>query len=213
MAEDEKTPEVQFVDFDENQALTKRERPPMLIDPRRFVPDLILFEGCIPWMYRDTLGYVTCAVGYLVHDAREAADLPFRVDGRAATAKEVGDDFMRVIALARGMKAAAYKAPSDPLVHLTDAACIDLTTMRLEHEFLPGIRRLLPELDRYPEAAQAALVDIAFNCGVHGLGQFSHLLAACRTKDWRAAAASCHRKTSREERNQWTESKFLEAAR
>jgi len=164
-------------------------------------------------MYRDTLGYVTVGVGNLVHDGLDAVSLPFLVDGeRPASPKEIGDDFLRVIALAKGMPARAYRAPNPPHIELSQASIGDLLRNRLNREFQPGIHRLLPDFDGYPEPVQAALIDIAFNCGVSGLSTFHHLLDACRKQQWAAAAESCHRKTSRAERNDWTRSKFLEAA-
>jgi GH24 family phage-related lysozyme (muramidase) len=184
-----------------------------MTDAAQFVPHLLRFEGSVAWMYRDTLGYVTTGVGNLVHDGLDAASLPFLVDGeRRATPKEIGDDFLRVIALAKGMAASQYRAPHPPRIELSQASIDGLLRDRLDREFLPGIRRLLPSFDTYPSSAQSALVDIAFNCGVSGLSMFSHLLDACRKRQWSAAAESCHRKRCRDERNDWTREKFLEAA-
>jgi len=184
-----------------------------MTDSSRFIDDLVRFEGAIPWMYRDTLGYVTVGVGNLVHDGLDAASLRFMVDGeRLATPKEIGDDFLRVIAMSKGLPAGAYRSPGSPRIELPIAAVDELLRNRLDREFLPGIHRLLPDFDSYPAPAQSALVDIAFNCGVSGLSTFSHLLEACRKQQWATAADSCHRKTSRPERNQWAHDKFLEAA-
>ena len=179
-----------------------------------FVDDLIRWEGSVPHMYRDTLGYVTVGVGNLVHDGLDAVSLPFLVDGdRRATPEEIGDDFLRVIALAKGMPARAYRAPNPPRVELSQASIGDLLRNRLDREFLPGIRRLLPDFDSYPEPAQSALVDLAFNVGVSGLSTFSHLVSACRGRNWASAAQSCHVKGVREERHDWRVEKFIEASR
>lgn len=184
-----------------------------MTDSAAFVPDLIRWEGAVAHMYRDTLGYVTVGVGNLIHDGLEAASLPFSIDGeRSATAKEIGDDFLRVIALPKGMPAAQYRASKSPRIVLSQQSIDRLLRNRLDREFLPGIHRLLPDFDSYPAPAQSALVDIAFNCGVSGLSTFSHLLEACRKQQWAAAADSCHRKTSRPERNQWAHDRFMEAA-
>lgn len=177
-----------------------------------FVPALVRWEGSVPWMYRDVLGYVTTAIGYLVHDATEAAKLPFQVDGRPATAKEIGDDFLRVIALGRGMPAHAYRAYGPPHVELSDAAITALAIGRLRHEFIPGLQRLCPGFDGFPAPAQSALVDMAWNLGVRGLEKFGQVLAAVDRRVWRAAAEHCHRRTSRDERNAWCRAQFLAAA-
>jgi len=34
------------------------------------------FEGCVPWMYRDTVGRVTVGVGLMLPDAAAACALP-----------------------------------------------------------------------------------------------------------------------------------------
>lgn len=180
-----------------------------MTDSTRFVPDLIRWEGSVPHMYRDSLGYVTVGVGNLIHDGVDACSLPFVTDGdRRATPREIGDDFLRVISLAKGMASSQYRAPSPPHISLPQESIDELLRNRLDREFLPGIRRLLPDFDSYPSGPQSALVDIAFNCGVSGLSMFSHLLDACRRHDWAAAANSCHRKTSREDRNAWAAAQF-----
>ncbi len=45
-----------------------------------------------------------------------------------------------------------------------------------------------------PEAAQIALVDIAYNIGVAGLGKFKKLRAAVLANDWALAAAESKRR-------------------
>ncbi len=177
-----------------------------------FVPDIMHFEGVVPWLYRDTLGYATVGVGNLVRDALDAASLPFAVDGgRAASAQEIGQEFLRVIAMSRGLPAAHYRKDAPPRVELAPGTSEKLCLDRLRGEFLPGILRLLPGFDSFPAGPQSAIVDIAFNCGVHGLAGFSHMLAACKAGDWKAAGAACHRSTSRPDRNDWARDKFLSA--
>ncbi len=179
-----------------------------------FVPGLIRWEGAVPWMYRDSLGYCTVAIGNLVHNATDAAALAFIVaneSGRPATKAEVTADFSRVMGLAKAMPAKEYRAPSGPRVELADNSVTDLTIGRLRDEFIPGIVKLCPAFESFPFPAQQALLDISWNAGLHGLESFGHMLAAVDRRDWAAAAASCHRKTSREERNQWTSERFLSA--
>jgi GH24 family phage-related lysozyme (muramidase) len=43
------------------------------------------FEGCVPWMYRDTVGKVTVGVGLMLPDVRAAQALPFLAGERAAS--------------------------------------------------------------------------------------------------------------------------------
>jgi len=178
----------------------------------KFVPDLVRWEGAISHMYRDQLGYITVAIGYLLHDPDEAAGLPFEVGGeRLATRAEIQADFLRVIALAKGMPAAKYRASGPPRVELSDASVASLTIGRLRTEFMPGLSRLFIGFEELPHGPQRALVDMAYNLGIGGLAQFGHLRAAVKARDWAGAAASCHVRTSREERNQWRAAKLLEA--
>ena len=190
---------------------------------RVFVPDLVRWEGALRWMYRDSLGYVTVAIGYLLHDADEAAGLPFEVDGeRLASRAEIVADFHRVIALAKGMPAAKYRAPDSPRVELSDGSVTWLTTGRLQSEFIPGLTRLFVGFEDLPAPAQSSLVDLAWNLGIRGLAQFGHLREAVAQRRWARppgdrspgpfASESCHVKTSREDRNQWRAAKFLEAS-
>ncbi len=182
-----------------------------MTDPAIFVPDLIRWEGAVPFMYRDTEGYVTVGIGNLVHDADQACTLPFMTAGYPSSHAEIQRDFLRVISLARGMAARAYRAPSEPRVELTDVGVSDLAVSRLRREFLPGLARICKGFDGFPGPAQAALVDMAWNVGMRGLETFGHMLAAVDRRDWKGAAESCHRLTSRPERNAWTADMFRAA--
>src|ERR1700730_16912523 len=73
------------------------------------------FEGCVPWMYRDTVGKVTVGVGLMLPDAKAAAALPFLVGGRAARQEEIAAEYALVDAMAMGRASTFYKTPS-PLV-------------------------------------------------------------------------------------------------
>jgi GH24 family phage-related lysozyme (muramidase) len=179
-----------------------------------FVPDLVRFEGATKFLYRDNLGYATVGIGNLVHDAGEAARLPFQVDGaRPATAKEIGDEFLRVIGMNRGMVASAYRAIAPPRVELTDDGVHGLVVSRLRDEFVPGLSRMFIAFDSFPAPAQSATLDWVFNCGLGAMRATVHLRPAIASQDWAAAAAACHRSTCRDDRNSWCRDQFLAAAR
>ena len=95
----------------------------------------------------------------------------------------------------------------------------DLATSRLEKEFLPGLRRLFPGFDAYPQPAQRALVDMIYTLGEGGLARkFPTVVEACRAGRFADAAAHCHRKAHDNEhrkddaRNDATKNLFLDAA-
>ena len=54
---------------------------------------------------------------------------------------------------------------------------------------ISGCRRLLSTFDALPDAAQAVLVNMCFNMGAGGLGEFHHFLAAVQNADWQEAVA------------------------
>ena len=186
-----------------------------MIDPAKFLPDLLRWESATTWIYRDSLGYATVGIGNLLHDADEACALPFQnvTEGRPATPDEIRKEFTRVMSCQRGMRADAYRAIKlTPRIELTAEAVNSLAVRRLETEFLPGLAKLCPGFESFPEAAQSVLVDMAFNLGLRGLEKFGHMLAAVDKRDWSEAARQCHVATSRPERNAWRAERFLAAA-
>ncbi len=183
-----------------------------MIDAAQFVTDLIRWEGAVPWMYRDVAGFPTVGIGFLIHDVDHVCTFPFYTQGRAATIDEIVRDFYRVMALAKGMPAPRYRAPNEPRVELRDADIANLTADKLAREYMPGIVRMFPAFDEFPFAAQQAIVDFCWNAGVAAMRNTEHLRPAIERRDWKAAAEACHRKTCRDDRNDWTRDKFLEAA-
>jgi GH24 family phage-related lysozyme (muramidase) len=181
-------------------------------DARTLCVELIKWEGCCQHMYVDTRGHVTTGIGHLLPNADAALALPWchRATGLPATPAEIRAAFAHVREQGPGLKSLAYRLASDLV--LPGGVAADLAATRLEREFLPGLRRLCPSFDNYPMPAQRALVDMAYNLGVGGLGKFHNLLAACERGDFSAAAENCHRRTSREIRNASTRNLFLDAA-
>lgn len=183
-----------------------------MTDASKFVPDLIRWEGALPWMYRDVAGFPTVGCGFLIHDVDHVCTFPFYTQGRVSTRDEIVRDFHRVMALAKGMPTARYRAPNEPRVELRDAEINSMTADKLSREYLPGIVRMFPAFEDFPFPAQQAVVDWCWNAGVAAMRNTQHLRPAIERRDWKAAAAACHRKTCREERNDWCRDKFLEAA-
>ena len=183
-----------------------------MTDSAAFVPDLIRFEGAVSWLYRDVAGFPTVGVGFLVHDVDHVCTFPFYTQGRVSTRDEIVRDFHRVMALARDMPAARYRAPNEPRVELRDAEINVMTADKLAREYMPDIVRMFPAFEDFPFPAQQAVVDWIWNCGVSAMRNTEHLRPAIERQDWKAAAAACHRSTCRQERNDWCRDKFLEAA-
>jgi GH24 family phage-related lysozyme (muramidase) len=175
-----------------------------------FVDELRRWEGWIPWLYLDTRGNVTVGMGFLVKTVADAQELPLWNGHQLASSAAIKDAFESVSRMKPGLVAVKYKRL--PHLTLSEDEIRTRAERRLATEFTPGIVKLLPEFATFPPHAQSALVDLAWNLGVNGLGNFRHLLAACEAKDWTEAAAQCRRRTSRDERNAWTRDQFLAAA-
>ena len=173
---------------------------------------LIENEGRIEFMYLDTVGRVTLAVGHMIPGVAEAQRLSLRVraSGQVATAAQIADDFNRVLAQAPGLVAANYKPfttiemADDQIAQLLDQ---DIAGMEA------GVRQHFAGYDSYPEPAQDALLDMAFNLGVGGLvTKFPKLKAAAEAQNWNTCAAECRRNGISDTRNQKTRDLFLQAA-
>lgn len=165
------------------------------------------FEGAIPWMYRDTVGKVTVAVGRMLPDAGSAQLLPFQLAGRAATPQEIAAEFKRVDALPMGRPAQFYHRPGVPELTPEQMGTL-LRSVLLEME--THLRADLPAYDALPDPVKLALLDMSFNLGVAGLLHgFPRLIQAVKAGDWLLAASACFRRGPSAARNEWTRQMFL----
>jgi GH24 family phage-related lysozyme (muramidase) len=167
------------------------------------------FEGCVPWMYRDTVGKVTVGVGLMLPNTEAAQALPFLAGVRAATPQEIAAEFARVDALVTGRPSSFYKAPGS--LELTQQT-IDAKLTAVLQGFEADLRTKIPKYDALPDAVKMALLDMIYNLGPVGLFKgFPHLMAAVETGAWTQAAANCMRHGPNPERNAWTREQFLSA--
>ncbi len=170
------------------------------MDEQRVLARLQGFEGFIVYMYRCTGGEVTAGVGHAMPGAADAIKLNWQVNGRAASSAEVSADFGKVAAEPLGMPAAHY----EPLTQcrltagdVTRVATADIAAFEAE------LRKTFPAWDSYPEPAQEAIFDMAFNLGVPGLrSKFPKFMAAVEARNWATAAAESERKGIADARNQ-----------
>jgi GH24 family phage-related lysozyme (muramidase) len=167
------------------------------------------FEGCVPWMYRDTVGKVTVGVGLMLPDAKAALALPFFLGARPATPEEIASDYARVDALSLGRASTFYKAPTS--LELTQPA-IDAKLRSVLEGFEATLRTQFPHYDTLPDGVKMALLDMIYNLGPAGLFHgFPHLVAAVQTGAWAQAAEHCMRRGPGPARNAWTRQQFLTA--
>jgi GH24 family phage-related lysozyme (muramidase) len=167
------------------------------------------FEGCVPWMYRDTVGKVTVGVGLMLPDAKAAEALPFLLGSRAATPQEIATEYARVDAMTMGRASAFYKTPSS--LELSQQT-MDAKLSSVLQGFETDLRTRFPHYDTLPDGVKMALLDMIYNLGPAGLFKgFPHLVAAVENGAWAQAAEHCIRRGPGEARNNWTRQQFLSA--
>jgi GH24 family phage-related lysozyme (muramidase) len=168
------------------------------------------FEGCIPWMYRDTVGKVTVGVGLMLPDAKAAESLPFLLGIRPATTQEIAAEFTRVDSLPMGRASTFYKSATTHLI--LPQQTIDAKLTSVLQGFEADLRTRLPHYDTFPDGVKLALLDMAYNLGPAGLFKdFPSLIAAVESGSWAEAAARCLRRGPSVARNNWTREQFLSA--
>jgi GH24 family phage-related lysozyme (muramidase) len=165
------------------------------------------FEGSTSYMYRCTGGEVTIGVGHAIFDAAHALQLPWTA---APVPTLIAVDFARVAAAEKGLLAARYESLTQCRL---SAESIDALLLSDIEKFDRNLTASLPACQGYPEPAQQALFDMAYNLGLGGLLKFHKLLAACASGDWETAATECRRACIGDGRNQETAALFQQAAR
>jgi GH24 family phage-related lysozyme (muramidase) len=162
------------------------------------------FEGIVPHLYKDTAGLVTGGAGFMfptLADARRLAWEP---------ARDLELDWAHVAAAPAGHTATFYKPLtrarlSEQVMRAEFAARIATFERRITTSYFPAWRTL-------PEPARIALLDMAYNLGVVGLGKFQVLRAACNAHDWGNAAKQCDRRGIQPARNAATRQLFEKCA-
>jgi GH24 family phage-related lysozyme (muramidase) len=164
------------------------------------------FEGSTSYMYRCSGGEVTVGVGHAILDAAHAQQLNWM--GPPAP-DLISADYARIAAEEKGMAAAHYEALTQ--CRLSGDA-IDTLLVADIAAFEANLTARLNAWTGYPEPAQQALFDMAYNLGVGGLLKFRKLLAACAAAQWAVAATECRRAGIGDERNRETAALFEQAA-
>jgi GH24 family phage-related lysozyme (muramidase) len=168
-------------------------------------------EGVVPHLYLDTLGLVTCGVGHMVPNANAMAGIPMVLpSGAAASLVDKVTEWYRVKHL-EPARLPAYYAANTTLRMTPDA----ITALQDEDVagFQQALRALLTAFDQFPEPAQEALLDMAFQLGAKGLiDKFPNLVASVKAHDWQTCVVQCHRAGIQEWRNVATADLFRRAA-
>ena len=176
---------------------------------------LKIFEGQIPWMYRDSsaAGYCTAATGNLISGVTAAQAMPWQLpDGTPATSDQIADDYNRVMAMPAGLLASHYRIPSS----LTLAQdYMDTLLAQRQTSFEGSLRKIYAGYDGQPDGAKKAELDMIFNLGPSKLLAYTHMNASIGRGDYASASQQCARNSSNpafNARNLWTKNQFRAAA-
>jgi len=166
------------------------------------------WENDVPFMYLDTNGHVTVAVGKLIPNTQAAQRLGFvnRLSGAKATATEIGQDYASVVTQESGHTALYYKKFT--ALDLPSAQRMALLHQDVAEADAQLARRFRNYMS-YPVNARRALIDMCFNIGSGNFAHFPKMNAACEAGDWHGAASECRRSGISPERNEWTRALFL----
>ena len=173
-----------------------------------FLPQLKIFEGCVPWMYLDTRGNVTIWVGFEVPSSLAAQSLPLYLPGGmlACTEQEKAAAWGTVSAMQPGRLPASYDYSGCPVMLPSDGdamllARLDASDAELHADY--------PGFESFPDAVKMALLDMDFNLGDSKLrNTYPKFDAAVDTQDWATAALQCNRNGVQPARNAWTVAQF-----
>ena len=168
------------------------------------------FEGEISWLYRCTGGETTIGVGHAILTSNDALQLNWQTISSTDRPSDgvIDLDYHRVSAAPKGQVAKDYEQlttirMSDQAITALLQSDIDLFSLHLNRELVGW--------EEYPEPAQEAIFDMAYNLGVIGLLKFHRMLNACSEGDWATAAAESHRNGIPDERNEEIRQLFLNA--
>jgi GH24 family phage-related lysozyme (muramidase) len=174
--------------------------------------NLEIFEGIVPWMYLDTRGFVTVAVGELLANPASAVALAFvDANNQPCTPDAIQAEYSRVSSLPPGKYPAAfYRSPASPtLPH----PAIDALLLRHLTFFDTQLSQRFQSYVAFPDPAKLGLLDMIYNLGVTGLFQgYPTFMTCVQNQNWAGAASQCHRNGPSPQRNDWTRQQFLAAA-
>ncbi len=175
---------------------------------------MIESEGNITHMYLDTKGKVTVGIGAMLPDVNAAKKIGFvtRDKKLKVTLKQIEEDYKAIKKQPKGKLASAYKKYTK--LELPERKINALLKAHIK-DFKHQLRSKYPGFDIFPEEAQEALLDMAFNLGTHALRTRWPKLnkEGINKRDWKAAAKYCNRPDVSLKRNKMVKELFEKAAK
>jgi GH24 family phage-related lysozyme (muramidase) len=181
-------------------------------------------EGEVAFMYLDTKGLVTTGIGNLIDPMSLATPLPFQLKavnklkapaGRAATRLEIETEwkFIKNHPQRQKLITGGHRlCEPETDLELSDANRAQLFS-RKSTSNERQLRGAFPDYDWWPADAQLGLMAMAWGLGAGFPARWPKFSAACKRKDFDAAAADSHISTWRKERNDASTRLFTNAAR
>lgn len=144
-------------------------------------------EGATPFLYLDTKGLVTTALGLMLPNIAAAEKLPWvNPDGTPATPEAIDAAFRTVHAMPAGRTASYYASATT--IRLTQGA-MEASALATLDEYAGDLAGRFPPFGDWPAAAQFATCSMAWALGPWF--HWQHWQAAVEAQDWATAAIEC----------------------
>ncbi|MFV0624967.1 hypothetical protein ACBY01_13295 [Sphingomonas sp. ac-8] len=177
-------------------------------------------EGFIAHFYLDTVSQVTVGYGTMLPNAASTASIEMLVarTQKIATAKEKADEWQAIRALsaagsANNLTAQAFQRHASLIMLRGEAE--RLFDLKL-NGFLTMLRANYPGFDKFPEDAQVAMLDMAYNLGNRIHTVFRNFTRAVNQRggpDWVAVAKQSNRPQLSAQRNREVYDLFIGASK
>ena len=163
-------------------------------------------ESLTTWMYLDTANppVVTCGIGHALFTIEDCLALPWDHPQDV-----VRQDYQTIAAEPPGYRAEWYEQFTTS--RLAEIFLHELLERDIERQ-VKILRCHFLRYREYPEPAQEALDDMAFQLGGNFPRTWPQFSQSVRNEDWERVAACCHRKGISEQRNRDTADLFLAAS-
>jgi GH24 family phage-related lysozyme (muramidase) len=169
-------------------------------------------EGEVAFMYLDTKGLVTVGIGNLIDPMSLAVGLPFqfKADNRAQVAAGKAASRAEIEAEWKALKNHPKKEQFITGGHRLCASETDLELSGAGRQQLfrskstaneQQLKGFFPDFDLWPADAQLGLMAMGWGLGAGFPAKWPKFSAACKKRDFDAAAADCNISTWRAERN------------
>lgn len=178
------------------------------LDLNRIFEAIVKEEGFTTYMYLDTStrgnkSKVTIGYGKMIGSSEESTKIPFEIDGKAASATQIKEDWNKVYNSVSGVNTYRHTYfESKSTIRITKYTAKQLTIEHIRSD-LQNARKRFPDFDKYPVLAQEAILDMSYNLGFSttGIDKFPTFSQYIKAKDFLSAAKESNRPQLKDSRN------------